>query len=368
MNVTQRSIRANIWKGLHSATTQEIADGLDFYPGAHGLCRFFSMLHPDVSTRHVAGIYAALSPLNTWDTNVANILDVLRDWSAASVNTTDVNLHKALRIRCGEDPDQVLVGPKVRAFFRAIADPEDREPIAVDRHLINLALGIVPDKAAQSKLANDRGLYAKIEAVYTEMGRREGLGNRLASIAWFVQRRIQRDGQYPIRHERPVCCGRSMWLHGPDRFYCSRCRSTQVPEHRLRLYRDNSGEWIIAPSTEGYPVFHDSKGRACITINKRHPYATSAGYQRLARFIVAESIGRELRPDEHIHHLNGDLTDDRPSNLALVSAEYHGRVHGSALFVARHRDGRFVELEQSESRYSSWPRHGAILGTQARHT
>jgi hypothetical protein len=178
-----RTMRLNIWAGLQSATPQEIADGLDFYPGAHGLCRLFSSMHPDVSTSHVAGIYAALSPLNTWDTNVANILDVLRDWSSASVNTTDVNLHKALRIRCGEDPDKVLVGRKVRAFYRAIADPVDALPIAVDRHLINLALGIVPNKAEQSALANNGKLYSRVEQVYAELGAREGLGNRLASVA-----------------------------------------------------------------------------------------------------------------------------------------------------------------------------------------
>jgi hypothetical protein len=371
-----RAMRLNIWAGLQSATPQEIADGLAFYPGAHGLCRLFSSMHPDVSTSHIAGIYAALSPLNTWDTNVANILDVLRDWSAASVNTTDANLHKALRIRCGEDPDKVLVGRKVRAFYRAIADPDDTRPIAVDRHLINLALDIVPSKSEQSTLANDTKLYTRVERVYTELGIREGLGNRLASIAWFVQRRIERTGQRPLLHpSAPLCCGKLMWSHGRLKsgtrtFYCSRCKSTQRPAHCLRIVRTPYG-WKLHTGTEGLRVWSDSKGRRCVTLPAAHPYTIppnaqgkSPGYQRLARFLIAEELGYLPRPDEHTHHRRG-LTDDSLSSLDLVHVSYHGQIHASAVYVARDEQGRFKPLNPPEGIYD-WPRRGAILGNAAR--
>jgi hypothetical protein len=38
-------------------------------------------------------------------------------------------------------------------------------------------------------------------------------------------------------------------------------------------------------------------------------------------------LGRELRTDEHVHHINGDRADDRLENLAVLSAVDHHRLH-----------------------------------------
>jgi hypothetical protein len=154
LDLHPRTLRRNIWKLLLSATEQEIRDGLAFYPGAHGLCRLFALAN-GVSVRQVAGIYAALSPMNTWDTNVSNVLDVLRHVEALRkavplcgpstdslrVNTPHVNKDKALAIALGADPLSILKGRKVTAFFKAIADPEDMQHVPVDRHMLRLALG-----------------------------------------------------------------------------------------------------------------------------------------------------------------------------------------------------------------------------------
>lgn len=377
-------MRSRIWSTLQLATHQEISDGLAFYHGAHGLCRLLAPLstHPRLTPSHVAGIYAALSPMNTWDTNVANIIDVLRHGKQAKVNTTGINRDKAVRIAQGEDPDRVLGGSKVRAFYHAIANPSDTRPIAIDRHLINCALGLTnPTKREQADLAHDSTLYARVEAVYHDLGRREGIGNRLASVVWFVQRRLARTGQQPLQHLDdptyppigPVCCNRTMHGHGPRQFRCPVCRSTVIPTYRRRLVRTPTGSWSVIWSADGFPVWHDADHRACITLHPRHPYANSAGYQRLARFLIAEELGYLPRPDEHTHHANGDLTDDRVDNLELVAVEYHGRVHASAAFVGRGVDGRFVERDPHNSQpvggLVEWPRDRAVLGNQARaHT
>lgn len=382
MSASSRShslMRSRIWRTLHLATHQEISDGLSFYPGAHGLCRLLAPLstHPRLTPSHIAGMYTALSPMNTWDTNVANVIDVLRDYSSASVNTTDINLHKALRIRMGEDPEQVLGGSKVLSFYRAIADPSDTLPVAIDRHLINCALGLTnPTKREQADLAHDDTLYSRVEAVYHDLGRREGIGNRLASVVWFVQRRLARTGQRAIDQLAggvppigPLCCSRTMQGHGPSRLRCPVCRSTQHPTPRKRLTRTPTG-WRVTWGTEGYPLWEDDKGRACVTLGPHHPYANSGGYQRLARFLIAEELGYLPRPDEHTHHTDCDLTNDRLSNLELVAIEYHGRLHASAAFVGRGEDGRFRERDPHTpppvGGLVDWPRCGAVLGNQAR--
>jgi hypothetical protein len=46
-----------------------------------------------------------------------------------------------------------------------------------------------------------------------------------------------------------------------------------------------------------------------------------------SRAVMAAHIGRLLRPDEIVHHLNGDTTDDRIENLLLTDRSEHARLH-----------------------------------------
>lgn len=181
--------------------------------------------------------------------------------------------------------------------------------------------------------------------------------------------------------ERPYCCNSPMWGHGRyrtrddqrasprRRFYCPICRSTSRPAHCQRLVRTAQG-WQIQTGTEGLKIWQDDKGRNCVTLPSRHPYANSAGFQRLARFLIAEDLGYLPRSDEHTHHVNRILSDDRIDNLELVAVEYHGRIHASAAFVGRGRDGKFIERDPHEippeGGFVDWPRNGAVLGNAAR--
>lgn len=54
-----------------------------------------------------------------------------------------------------------------------------------------------------------------------------------------------------------------------------------------------------------------------------------------ARALMCGHLGRMLRPDEHVHHLNGDQTDDRLENLAVIGIVEHGRIHGYESGVVR---------------------------------
>lgn len=102
-------------------------------------------------------------------------------------------------------------------------------------------------------------------------------------------------------------------------------------------------------------------------LGRDHPLANSGGWQYAYRVDVADAIGRPLRSDEHVHHVNRDHTDDDLENLELLTVEYHGQVSGYAalLAVARGEDGRFKELDVPEGPFS-WPRRGPVLGNAAR--
>ena len=48
---------------------------------------------------------------------------------------------------------------------------------------------------------------------------------------------------------------------------------------------------------------------------------------RAHRWIVEQHLGRPLKPDEHIHHKNGDPLDNRPENLCVMDGRDHMRLH-----------------------------------------
>lgn len=58
-----------------------------------------------------------------------------------------------------------------------------------------------------------------------------------------------------------------------------------------------------------------------------HPMADKRGRVLLHRLVASETVGRALRPDEHVHHINGNPRDNRPGNLEIVSPAAHNARH-----------------------------------------
>jgi len=64
-----------------------------------------------------------------------------------------------------------------------------------------------------------------------------------------------------------------------------------------------------------------NNARKRIQVNKKRVYEH--------RWLMEQHLGRPLKRNEHVHHINGNPTDNRIENLQIVSASEHGKIHHS---------------------------------------
>lgn len=91
-----------------------------------------------------------------------------------------------------------------------------------------------------------------------------------------------------------------------------------------------------------------------------HPSANNRGYVLRSRYVVEQSLGRYLRSDEHVHHQNGDETDDRLENLLVVSPQEHIQIHKPS--ESRRRRLDYQRIEQLMAAGYGYRRIAKLLG------
>ena len=89
-----------------------------------------------------------------------------------------------------------------------------------------------------------------------------------------------------------------------------------------QLSGDRNGNWRGGRTVA-------STGYILVRVGVEHPLADIRGYVYEHRLVAAKTLGRELLSSEHVHHKDGDKTNNDPENLEVLSAAEHRFEHRS---------------------------------------
>ena len=115
------------------------------------------------------------------------------------------------------------------------------------------------------------------------------------------------------------------------------------PENRARWSGPNSSQWKGGRCKTG-------KLGYVMALCPGHPTATKRGYVLEHRLIMEALLGRYLRHDEHVHHINGIPSDNRPENLALMPEAEHHSLHTRAMNASRSERRKAIMKSNQEVR------------------
>lgn len=116
-------------------------------------------------------------------------------------------------------------------------------------------------------------------------------------------------GRLPIK-SCPICGKQFKPVRSKDVYCSKKCFHESIT---VRMSGKNHPMWKNgkSKSVQGYILVSQGKG-----------------VQKLEhRLVMEKHLGRKLLRTEHVHHINGDKTDNSIENLSVLSTSEHNRLH-----------------------------------------
>lgn len=104
-----------------------------------------------------------------------------------------------------------------------------------------------------------------------------------------------------------------------------------------RIRQGKSAGYVLGHQNWKGGRVHDNQGYIRIHLPD-HPNATCMGYILEHRLVMATFLGRALRGDEVVHHLNENREDNRIENLLLTSKGAHSTLHQAGVLRTKRLD------------------------------
>lgn len=212
-----------------------------------------------------------------------------------------------------------------------------------------------------------------------ELERRASDMRRLTTGRVFCSKECQRNvGSKPRRKTVVACrtCGKVFYpSSGNKGIYCSvACHNIGQTRRQTRVCEICGASFEVNPShADKRYCSQECHGRANWqrpqqrTHNGKPALLTPSGYIKVwepsqpprrrwvleHRLVMERVLGRSLRQDEHVHHLNRDKTDNRLENLALVGSSEHSAITNGLTQEQIKRDRE--ELERYRRLYGPLP-------------
>ena len=156
-----------------------------------------------------------------------------------------------------------------------------------------------------------------------------------------------------------IDCGKPRWTNlKSDGKASPRCRPCSVKTPECRLKHSELSKGMNNPFVKkrilqgrGWKDKISDNGYIYVYLLPNHPFrqmTSRGGYVAEHRLVVAQNLGRCLKPDELIHHKNGIRSDNRLENLDIFSRAFHAKEHTSG-YCAGYEKGLMdakIKLEQ----------------------
>ncbi len=177
------SMVANIIAVYKSATAEQIETGLSWYSDALGICQDFAQVH-GVTVEVAAGVFAALSPQNSYGANINLARRFLASGGTLDSGYLGLGLRKARDIYNGADILPILNGDKTMHFYRSIISGGE-DGVCIDRHAYCIAVG---ERVTTIPTLKGKR-YAEIVKAYERAARALGESPaRVQAVTWVAWR------------------------------------------------------------------------------------------------------------------------------------------------------------------------------------